>query len=91
MRTKAMKKLMLDPDALRVETFATDERTAGRGTVAGAAWLETGTAMPDCDESGAGSCGYTFCGGDTCDTCDYNTYCGKSCILVCDAHAADLA
>ena len=84
-----MKKLMLDPEALRVETFATADLRPGRGTVAGAAaWRATGTAMPDCDESGEGSC-YTFCGGDTCDTCDYNTYCGKSCILVCDAQAAD--
>jgi hypothetical protein len=81
-----MKKLMLDPDALRVETFATDDLASGRGTVAGAAaWRATGTAKPDCDDSGAGTCGYSFCGEDTCNTCDYDTYCGESCILVCDA------
>ena len=88
-----MKKLTLDVDALRVETFATAEPAARRGTVAGAAaagaaWVGGDTAKPDCDQSGAGSCGYTFCGDDTCNTCDYNTYCGKSCILVCDAGAA---
>ncbi|HEX8244279.1 MAG TPA: hypothetical protein VF541_12300 [Longimicrobium sp.] len=89
-----MKKLMLDVDALRVETFATAEPASPRGTVAGAAakggaWIMPGgTAMPDCDESGAGSCGYSFCGEDTCNTCDANTYCGHSCILVCDAQAA---
>ena len=88
-----MKKLMLDPDALRVETFATDDLTSARGTVAGAGarFAVGGTAMPDCDESGAGSCGNTFCGDDTCNTCDFNTYCGHSCILVCDAEAADHA
>ncbi|HEX2078950.1 MAG TPA: hypothetical protein VHG08_14605 [Longimicrobium sp.] len=30
-----MKKLMLDPDALRVESFATQEMDARRGTVRG--------------------------------------------------------
>ena len=88
-----MKKLMLDVDALRVETFATSDAVSPKGTVAGAAalaaaWIGGGTAMPDCDESGAGSCGYSFCGEDSCDTCDANTYCGHSCILVCDAQAA---
>ena len=88
-----MKKLLLDPDDLRVESFAAADRTGGRGTVAGAAalgaaWIGGGTAMPDCDESGAGTCGYSFCGDDTCSTCDFNTYCGHSCVLVCDAQAA---
>jgi hypothetical protein len=83
-----MKKLMLDPADLRVESFAVADRVSGRGTVEGAAaWLATGTAKPDCDESGPDSCGYTWCGDDTCYTCDYNTYCGKSCIFVCDAAA----
>ena len=90
-----MKKLLLDPADLQVESFAAADHPAGRGTVAGAAalgvaWMETGTAMPDCDESGAASCGNTFCGDDTCNTCDFNTYCGHSCILVCDA-AVDAA
>ena len=84
-----MKKLILDLHDLRVETFETTDPWSGRGTVeAAAARLATGTAKPDCDESGAGSCGYSFCGEDTCNTCDYNTYCGESCILVCDAAAA---
>lgn len=43
------------------------------------------TQKPDCDASGPPSCGYSFCGDDSCDTCDYNSYCGESCILVCDA------
>ena len=87
-----MKKLMLDPDALRVETFATDELTAGRGTVAGAAaWRATGTAKPDCDDSGIESCDYSWCGDNTCNTCDADTYCGSSCIFVCDAEAVDQA
>jgi len=86
-----MKKLMLNPDALCVETFATVDLQPGRGTVVGAnaRFPVGGTAMPDCDESGAGSCGYSFCGDDSCNTCDFNTYCGHSCILVCDAVAAD--
>ncbi|HEX6749827.1 MAG TPA: hypothetical protein VF092_21220 [Longimicrobium sp.] len=87
-----MKKLMLDPADLRVESFAAADHPAGRGTVAAAgavdaAWIGGDTAKPDCDASGAGSCGYTFCGDDTCDTCDWNTYCGHSCILVCDGAA----
>jgi hypothetical protein len=84
-----MKKLMLNADELCVETFAT-AGVAGRvGTVAGAAaWIAQGeTAMPDCDQSGPPSCGYSFCGDHTCGTCDDNTFCGHSCILVCDAQA----
>lgn len=90
-----MKKLMLDADALRVESFATAGLAAPRGTVAGAAaaggaWIATNdTRAPDCDLSGARSCGYSFCGDETCGTCDFNTYCGHSCVLVCDAVATD--
>ncbi|HEU4562454.1 MAG TPA: hypothetical protein VFS20_31780 [Longimicrobium sp.] len=84
-----MKKLKLDAEALRVETFDTADGSSARaGTVAGAAvggFVATDdTAKPDCDLSGSNSCGHTFCGNETCDTCDYNTYCGRSCILVCD-------
>ncbi|HET7460574.1 MAG TPA: hypothetical protein VFJ82_04985 [Longimicrobium sp.] len=81
-----MKKLLLRADDLCVETFATAEHVAGRGTVAGAAaWVVAGeTAKPDCDLSGPPSCGYSFCGDETCGTCDDNTYCGYSCVLVCD-------
>jgi len=89
-----MKKLSLDADALRVETFATAEGTLGRGTVAGAAAIGDAwaapyeTKMPECDLSGPPSCGYSFCGEYTCGTCDHNSYCGQSCILVCDAQPA---
>lgn len=89
-----MKKLTLSLDALRVETFETASSLPGGGTVAAAVARATDdTQKPDCDLSGAGTCGYSFCGDDTCDTCDYNSYCGESCILVCDAaHVeADLA
>jgi hypothetical protein len=84
-----MKKLMLDPDALQVETFATAGLPAGRGTVAGAgaggAWIGADdTKAPNCDVSGAHSCGYSYCGENTCGTCDANSYCGNSCVLVCD-------
>ncbi|HET7233676.1 MAG TPA: hypothetical protein VFJ16_26945 [Longimicrobium sp.] len=88
-----MKKLMLDADALRVETFATAAFPARRGTVAGAAaglaWVATDdTKAPDCDLSSSPTCGYSFCGDNSCDTCDHNSYCGNSCVLVCDATAA---
>lgn len=84
-----MKKLRLDFEALRVDTFdVSPDAQRGHGTVAG--WMVRGgvggdTQKPDCDVSGAGTCGYSFCGDDTCGTCDYNSYCGESCILVCDA------
>ena len=82
-----MKKMMLNADELCVETFATAEVTGWSGTVAGAAaWIiGAETAKPDCDASGPPSCGYSFCGDETCGTCDQNTFCGHSCILVCDA------
>lgn len=85
-----MKKLKLDADALQVETFGTSAAPFARvGTVAGAArgWIgiETDdTAKPHCDVSGSPTCGYTNCGDETCGTCDDNTWCGNSCVLVCD-------
>jgi hypothetical protein len=93
-----MKKLRLDADLLQVETFGVGPDAPGwRGTVAGARaagvpWEVTkNTAKPDCDVSGSPTCGYTNCVDDTCQTCDYNTWCGESCILVCDAHADTVA
>ena len=87
-----MKKLTLDADALRVETFETASLSLRRGTVAGAAaglaWIGADdTKAPDCDLSGSPTCGYSFCGDESCGTCDHNSYCGNSCILVCDAQA----
>lgn len=88
-----MKKLALDADALRVETFATAGSAGARGTVAGAGTIGGGaiatddTKAPDCDLSGARSCGYSFCGDNTCGTCDHQSYCGSSCVLVCDTPA----
>jgi hypothetical protein len=91
-----MKKLRLDFEELRVDTFdVAPDSLRGHGTVAG--WMVRvvggDTQKPDCDASGAQSCGYSFCGDDTCGTCDYNSYCGESCILVCDtvATAAGIA
>lgn len=85
-----MKKLMLDADTLRVETFVTAELADVRGTVAGAGaggWViaTNDTKAPDCDLSGGNSCGYSWCAENTCGTCDHNSYCGNSCVLVCDA------
>ena len=61
-----MKKLMLKLDDLRVETFTTGDRAAGRGTVRGHYGTTHTQAGDTCDyESCMGSCG-----GDTCDyTC----------------------
>jgi hypothetical protein len=92
-----MKKLKLDADALQVETFGVTVQPFARvGTVAGAAvgaFVATDdTAKPDCDVSGSPSCHYTYCGDDTCGTCDDGTWCGNSCVLVCDGDvtAADV-
>ena len=87
------RKLKLSLDALEVESFETADSLPGKGTVAAArAVLGTDdTQKPDCNVSGSPSCAYSFCGDDSCDTCDYNSYCGESCILVCDAVHADFA
>lgn len=82
-----MKKLRLNLEELCVDTFGVaPDSVQGYGTVAARlAVLGDDTQKPDCDVSGAQSCDYSFCGDDTCGTCDYNSYCGESCILVCDA------
>jgi hypothetical protein len=82
-----MKKLRLDLEEICVDTFCAEADSAqGHGTVAARLGWAMGddTQKPDCDASGPPSCGYSFCGDDTCGTCDYNSYCGESCILVCD-------
>lgn len=88
-----MKKLRLDPDELCVDTFgvAPDFVQAHGTVVARLGRIGVDTQKPDCDLSGANTCGYSFCGDDTCGTCDYNSYCGESCILVCDAVATAAA
>lgn len=89
-----MKKLRLDFETLCVESFdVSPDSLRAHGTVAGMVRGVVGgdTQKPDCDASGAGTCGHTFCGDDTCGTCDYNSYCGESCILVCDAVATAVA
>lgn len=73
-----MRKLKLQLDALKVETFATSGHRARRGTVAGHGITQSGTC-------GTGCGGYTD-GGDTCmggqwtchDSCDTgcNSYFG---------------
>jgi hypothetical protein len=84
-----MKKLRLNPENLCVDTFDVAPAFAQwDGTVAAQQFrIGNDTQKPDCDASGPASCGYSFCGDDTCGTCDYNSYCGESCILVCDAAA----
>lgn len=81
-----MKKLRLNPEELRVDTFgvAPDLPQAHGTVMARGERVGDDTQKPDCDVSGAGSCGYSYCGDETCGTCDYNTYCGWSCVLVCD-------
>jgi hypothetical protein len=88
-----MKKLTLGLDELRVESFGTMPELPGRrGTVAGADRYAVGvgtddTLKPDCDVSGSPTCGYTNCGDETCGTCDDASWCGHSCVLVCDGQA----
>jgi hypothetical protein len=83
-----MKKLTLGLDDLQVESFeTTPEPTSIRGTVAAAERIGVATddtLKPDCDVSGSPSCGYTSCGDETCGTCDDASWCGNSCVLVCD-------
>ena len=69
-----MKKLKLNLDALAVETFATDDRREGRGTVAGQGFTNLcityrcdGTNL--CTGGGGGSCDgtcYATCGDVNC-------------------------
>lgn len=86
-----MKKLKLEIHDLRVESFGTTVDVLGRaGTVAGAQRFPVGpgdTLKPDCDVSGSPSCGYSNCGDETCGTCDDASWCGHSCVLVCDGEA----
>ncbi|HVH12743.1 MAG TPA: hypothetical protein VM759_06820 [Longimicrobium sp.] len=81
-----MKKLKLELHELRVESFGTMPEVTGRGgTVAAAEWRGPGdTLKPDCDVSGSPTCGYSNCGDETCGTCDEASWCGNSCVLVCD-------
>lgn len=70
-----MRKLRLDPERLRVETFLTDESDGRRGTVAAQSFIPTadpfacpGEATPNC----AGN------------TDDVHVYtCGVSCVAMC--------
>lgn len=77
-----MKKLSLSLEALCVESFETVDAPRGRGTVA--ALGTDDTLKPDCDVSGEDSCMETYCGDYTCHTCGAASFCGPSCILVCD-------
>lgn len=86
-----MKKLKLVIQDLQVESFGTLAGAEGRGgTVAGAqrfAVATNDTLKPDCDVSGSPTCGYSNCGDETCGTCDHASWCGNSCVLVCDGQA----
>jgi hypothetical protein len=82
-----MKKMVLDLDALTVESFATDA-PQGRGTVVGAMKVTPGGSEIDACPSAwncsiNGTCMDQICGGDTsvgsCNgTCDFNSGCGCS-------------
>lgn len=72
-----MKKLKLDADELRVQTFETVEADHGRGTVYGHYTVETQDPCGTCISQGGGYCdtadGYTCACGPTVDP--NNAYC----------------
>lgn len=72
-----MRKLKLDPDALRVETFgASAASTAPRGTVASRSWVSD--VVNACSEPASQYCQPT----------DYHwNTCGSSCVEMCLASA----
>ena len=72
-----MRKLKLDPDALRVESFAADEdERAARGTVQARSWYVTVDPYQNACGSDNGSM--------NCQETDFDWYtCGNSCINFC--------
>ena len=89
-----MKKLRIEPDQLQVESFATEEAPAERGTVGGRG-LETGPG--DCPPTadfyctvGAGCTeAYYTCGGWNCETweaahCQHQSGAGQQTCSICD-------
>lgn len=72
-----MKKLRLEMDALRVETFAIDSAPVGKGTVQGHATLAC-TRPVQCGDSEGVTCdGRVSCGGEV--TCNAEYTCALSC------------
>ncbi|HEU0052713.1 MAG TPA: hypothetical protein VFQ39_06035 [Longimicrobium sp.] len=70
-----MKKLKLEMDALRVESFDTRAEDGGGGTVRGlASYPEACDPPSDSQDPAIGTCGWNTCAGDT---CWYS--CGGSC------------
>ncbi len=79
-----MKKLALNVDALRVQSFATADQAVGRGTVHG----EACTCQTACTCPGCPSCGdtcpntcYETCDDPSCFTCEFS--CWETCQNTC--------
>jgi hypothetical protein len=70
-----MKKLRLDPETLRVESFASrDEAEKARGTVQAQSFIPTGDPFATSCQNATGYCQST----------DYHVYtCGESCVNMC--------
>jgi hypothetical protein len=80
-----MKKLKLDIDAVRVESFATAERDEQRGTVQGHISIEASCYDTDCCSDVTDCCQSAYCSGHwTCGcptgiTCPGRNTCAESC------------
>ena len=61
-----MRKLRLDPEALRVETFVPEHGRGGPGTVYGHDSYPNGCLAPSGSDPAFESCGYNTCAGITC-------------------------
>jgi len=62
-----MGKLKLDPEALRIESFAPEGEGHGRGTVHGHYSYPMGCWPPSDSDPALESCGYNTCAGVTCE------------------------
>jgi hypothetical protein len=89
-----MKKLTLDLNSLKVQSFATAAAAPNRGTVHGEQQCTCPTACtcpgcPTCDETCADTCQET-CAGWTCVTCGGQETCGYTCwTRACPCYASD--
>ncbi len=74
-----MKKLRLEMDELRVESFATDAAAGEAGTVHGHSYPNACLPPSGSDEPFVDTCGYATCAGDTCwQSCGGSCNCGGS-------------
>ena len=79
-----MRKLKLDPEDLRIETFTPEAGQHGHGTVRGYYSYPMGCFPPSDSEPPMESCGYHTCAGDTCwQTCN-----GYTCTCDCGGGSA---